>query len=126
VHLCGFATANRANRANATIESYSLHSFGRVMMAYDGNFYAQIGREDIPTENAALLPPPGKSLGGMSGGPVMLHFDELLPLIGIISEMSFLMDSIRVSALSSIDIQPRIAVSLPARANSDTNPNTNL
>jgi hypothetical protein len=122
VHLCGFASANRLNRANATIESYSLHLFGRVMMAHDGNFYARIDRGGIPTENAAMMPPPGQPLGGMSGGPVMLHFDEPLPLVGIISEMSCLMDAIRVGALSSIEIPRRIAVSLPALANSDTNP----
>jgi hypothetical protein len=105
VHLCGFASANRVNGPTGTIDSYSLHLFGQVMTAHDGNFYARIDRTGIPTENAALMPPPGQPLGGLSGGPVMLHFREPLPLIGVISEMSCLMDSIRVTALSAVRIR---------------------
>jgi hypothetical protein len=82
------------------------------MMGHDENFFARIDRTGIPTENVGLLPPAGTPLGGMSGGPVLLHFEEPLPLVGIISQMSCLMDAIGVSALSTVRIPPPITVSL--------------
>lgn len=42
--------------------------------------------------------PPGESLGGMSGGPVMLFVQESPPLVGVISEMTGLTDTVFVSA----------------------------
>jgi hypothetical protein len=102
VHLCGFAAANRKNGTQGTINSFSLNLFGQVIMGLNGNFFAKIDRTGIPTENVDLLPPVGTPLGGMSGGPVMLHFEEPLPLVGVITQMSCLMDAIGVSAISSI------------------------
>jgi hypothetical protein len=102
VHLCGFAAANRKNGMQGTINSFSLHLFGQVAMGLNETFFVTIDRTGIPTENVGLLPSPGTPLGGMSGGPVMLHFDEPLPLIGVTTQMSCLVDAIGVYALSSI------------------------
>ena len=107
VQLTGFAAANRINHEPDRIESFSLHMTGHVMPANDGVFFVRIERDGIATDEVHLAVPPGESLGGMSGGPVMLFFAEPLPLVGIISAMSELMDSIRVSALTDLHLPHR-------------------
>jgi hypothetical protein len=113
VQLAGFAKANRINGGRGTIENFSLHMNGYVMPTQRGNFFVRIERDGIPTENVGLAVSPGQSLGGMSGGPVMLFFQEPLPLIGVISEMSALMDAVLVGSLSHLRIPPRSSFSLP-------------
>jgi hypothetical protein len=113
VQLVGFAKANRINGGHGAIENFSLHMTGNVQPRHDGNFMVVLDRDGIPTESVGLAVPPGESLGGMSGGPVMLYFQEPLPLIGIISEMSALMDAVLVSSLSHLRIHVRNSVSLP-------------
>lgn len=84
VQLTGFARANRINRDPGTVENFSLHMAGYVMPRHSGNFAVRIERDGVPTENVGLAVPPGRSLGGMSGGPVMLFGAEPLPLVGVI------------------------------------------
>jgi hypothetical protein len=112
VQLTGFAAANRINGPRGNIESFSLHMTGVAMVTHNGNFFVRIEREGVPTDNVHLAVSPGESLGGMSGGAVMLFFQEPLPLIGIISEMSDLMDAVRVSAASHLRIPDRSSVFL--------------
>jgi hypothetical protein len=113
VQLAGFAKANRINGGLGTIENFSLHMTGHVMPTHRGNFFVRIQRDGIPTERVGLAVPPGRSLGGMSGGAVMLFFQEPLPLVGVISEMSALMDAVLVGSLSHLRIPPRSSISLP-------------
>ncbi len=113
VQLVGFAAANRINGGRSAIANFSLHMTGNVQPRHDGNFMVVLDRDGIPTQNVGLAVPPGESLGGMSGGPVMLYFQEPLPLIGIISEMSALMDAVLVSSLSHLRIPARNSLSLP-------------
>jgi len=113
VQLTGFAKANRINGDSGRVENFSLHMAGYVMPQHSGNFGVRIERDGIPTENVDLAVPPGKSLGGMSGGPVMLLGPEPLPLLGVISEMSGMMDTVFVSSVTHLRIPPRSTVSLP-------------
>jgi hypothetical protein len=104
VFINGFAAQNRTNGDAGDIKVTSLHFIAWVLEQSDKYFWARIDRDGVPTPRAALMPPQGASLGGLSGGPVMLFGGHGFPLVGIVSEGSHLIDALRISTLNDVPL----------------------
>jgi hypothetical protein len=115
VLLNGFASRNRTNGEHGRVEVKSLHFTARIDQPRDRHFYARIERDGAPTEHVSLMPPPDDSLGGMSGGPVLMFSEAGMSLVGIISEAFQMLDAVRVSALCSVLLPTRQTINIGRR-----------
>jgi Trypsin-like peptidase domain len=112
VLLNGFASRNRTNGELGKVEVTSLHFTARVDQPRDRHFYARIERGGEPTEHVSLMPPPDESLGGMSGGPVLMFSEAGMLLVGIISQAFQMLDAVRVSALCGVHLPTRQTINV--------------
>jgi len=86
-----------------------LSSLHRVSAAGDGYAMCQFEREHWVSMTPEEMPPPGTSLGGLSGGPVLLVGELSYPIVAVVTEFLTEFELLRLTTLSGLNWLPDAA-----------------
>jgi len=106
VLVSGYPAIDRERRGNKEILFHALSAMFQVTTSGPGYFVCQWQRQYFASFEGPGVPPKGRSLGGISGGPVFRVSKLSYPLVGVVSQFEHEFELLRVATM---DILPSLS-----------------